>query len=217
MDEKTQKKLKVALNISTLFDSSGVKWFLCFGTLLSFVRDKKFNIDQDVDIGVIGSGNYIASLVRTRHEINHVVRDDHTQEIVNFNYIDGNNVVIDVFVWRKWGGMCWHTYDTLMQNTKSGFLSEYVWKGIRSSVFETDPKVIEKRQQDLKYGRVMKSDGTWRHALPECPGEGVELCLPDNYGSFLDYAYPDWCTERKQFGVSECEAIKKVKTCKGLY
>ena len=46
-----------ALNIvQTIFNHSGAKWFLSFGTLLHFIRDRNMGVkfDQDIDVSVLG-------------------------------------------------------------------------------------------------------------------------------------------------------------------
>ena len=212
-----ERKKRTALNISTFFDAFNIKWFLCFGTLLSFVRDKKFNLNTDIDIGVVGPIDNLKRQISNQYQIQHYIKSDNTGKILNFTYIDTNNSsTIDVFSWVEFKGMYWHTYDTMMEFPSNGILSKYVFKSMPKNVFDVDKKKIKSYQEKLAFGRAMTDHGTWKHVLHELPAEGIELSLPYNYGYFLDIAYPDWATTREQFGVSLGYSEMKVDSCKGL-
>ncbi|MCP3683549.1 MAG: hypothetical protein GY861_12750 [bacterium] len=211
------RKRRIALNIQMLFSSIDVHWFICFGTLLSFIRDRKLNLDGDIDIGIIEDIEKVHKHIKNQHEIDHLIRSDKTGKLLNFSYRDINNdITIDVFNWINFKGMYWHTFDTLMDFPKNGIPSKYIFKSMPENVFITDKRKIAKYQNDLKYGRQMTNHGTWKQAVPEFPNDGIELCLPYNYGYFLDIAYPDWFTTRDLIGTSQGYTKMEVNTCRGI-
>lgn len=217
MGDQKDRKRRIALNIQTMFDSIGVHWFICFGTLLSYVRDKKLNLDGDIDIGIIEDIEKVKKNIETHYTVSHIIKSDKTGKLLNFSFVEPHtSITVDVFAWVNFKGMYWHTFDTLMEFPKDGIPSKYIFKSMPSDIFFTDKRTIAKKQNDLKYGRLLTDYGTWRHAVPEFPEDGIELCLPYNYGHFLDIAYPDWCTTRDQIGVSEGFSKLEVNTCKGL-
>lgn len=215
-----EKKKRIGIALQTHFSSLGLKWFLCFGTLLSVIRDKCFDISQDIDIGVIGPIDDIFQQQYDQGNVNNFIKSNHTGKILKFDYRTPEGVHIDVFRWVKFKGMYWHTLDYKMEFPKNGVPSEYLFKSMPKEVFDIDQKEIMAKIEDTKYynqGRsTMTKHGTWYKSLPEAPTEGIDFTLPYMYGYFLDIAYPDWATERKQFGQSKGYTEIKVKGCKGL-
>lgn len=218
MDENTRKK-RIGNNLQQFFGGFDVKWFMCFGTLLNLVRHpQKFDLDSDIDIGIIGSDlELFYDQIKNTYTVSHFMKSDDTGKLLNFCYYDGSNDIhIDVFKWMKFKGMYWHTYDVLNDADEKGCPSKYHFKSMPTEVFERDEKDIQLKRQDLRYGRIMTKHGTWLKPIPELPAEGIELPIPSFYGLFLDIAYPEWATTREGFGVSEAFSTFKTKSCKDL-
>jgi len=211
-----QRKVRIGTNLACFYEGQGINWFICFGTLLHYIRGS-FNISQDIDLGIIGADiEPFYALISQNHTIKHFIKSNSTQKLLNLCYYDAqNDVNIDLFKWVKFKGHYWHTYDVL-RDAKDGIPSKYIFKSMPVDVFERDPKDIKKKSQDLEYSSVITKHGSWHKALPEMPEEGIRLRVPSHYGQFLDIAYPDWATERPQFGVSEAHSTFETKSCKGL-
>ncbi|MCP3682611.1 MAG: hypothetical protein GY861_07975 [bacterium] len=176
-----------------------------------------FNIEQDIDIGVIDADlEMFYPRIKAQYKIDHYLKSDDTGKLLNLCYHDAqNNVYIDVYKWVRMKGMYWHTYD-VFNDAQDGIPSKYVFKGMPKEVFDIDAKAIKAFRQDTRYGRIMTNHGTWNRPLPEMPEEDICMACPVNYGYFKDVAYPDHVTTRKNFGVSEAKATFETKTCKGL-
>jgi phosphorylcholine metabolism protein LicD len=215
MDEITRKK-RIGNNIQQFFGGFNIKWFLCFGTLLNYVRQpKKFDISHDIDIGIIGSDiELFYNQINGAYRIEHYIKSDDTGKFLNLCYYDERNgVFIDIYKWVKFKGMYWHTYDVLADADKNGIPSKYIFKSMPKEVFERDPEDVKIKRQDTRYGRILTKHGTWLKTLPELPAEGIALPVPSLYGYFLDIAYPEWATTRAAFGVSEAYSTFETKSC----
>jgi len=115
-------------------------WFLCFGSLLALIRDKKFG-DDDLDIGMFYDRyepQFIKNLCNGRGwEIHHKIVHDETRRALYYSLVpqkDWQQVMgkihVDLFCWYKWDGYYWHTYDVRMEEPKRGIPSMYTLKGI---------------------------------------------------------------------------------------
>ena len=200
MDE-IEKKRRIANNLQQFYGQFRIKWFLCFGTLLHMLREpKKFDITNDIDIGIIGADiELFYKQIDAGYKIDHVLKSDDTGNILNLCYYDETyKIYIDIYKWVKFKGMYWHTYD-VYKDSHNGIPSKYVFKGMPTEVFERDPADIKLKQQDTRYGRALTNHGTWLKHIPECPSDGIVLPAPSNYGLFLDIAYPDWGTPRESY------------------
>lgn len=197
--------------------SCGQKCFLAFGTLLFLIRDKKFNIDSDIDIGIIGDPSQTINAFQGLFEPLSVVRDNITNEPYNMHFISSYlGCTVDVFWWKKRDGYYYHTYDHQLCNPIDGKLPEYEFKGVEADCFDVKMDVIKAYQEDLRYGRALNGYGCWLHPVPGIEEEGIVLPVPWSYGKALDQWYPNWAIPNPQFGVSESPSRFTVKTCKGL-
>lgn len=206
------EKTKIISHIRSTFGNK--HWFICFGTLLYFIRDHIFNIEQDIDIAVIGEIGTIKKTIERTFGIDKFIVSDITGDVLNFSYKYGG-VSIDVYQFIKKNGYYWHTYDYRMVNPR-GRLDEYLFKGIHEGCIDVNDKKIESTMCDLKYGRSITRHGTWEHSPIKEPGIEYLSCLPYKYGSVLDSFYPDWIVKRENFGTSECTVRKVVKSCRDL-
>lgn len=207
----------IATQLRAVIDQTGQKCFLCFGTLLFWVRDKTFRVDDDIDIGVIGEPELVVSAFSSMFRGVSRVVDDSTGRPFQVTYSSSMcRGSIDLYFWHKKDGFYWHTYNTLMEKLRNGVPSKYVFKGLPAECFDVDRKVVERYQEDIRYGRAMTNHGTWDHLVPQCPEEGISMPLPFSYGRCLDVWYPDWHVVRSQFGVSEAAHTFTVKSCRGL-
>jgi hypothetical protein len=216
-----ERKKRLGLKLQTYFGSFDVKWFLCFGTLLNIIRNNELNISsQDIDIGVIGDINFMYQQLAQENKVENYIKSNDTGDILKVAFKDDTDVSIDVFRWLPFKGMYWHTYDHQMKFPKDGIPSKYLFKSMPVEVFDCPPTTIRKKREDMKYhtqGRPsMSTNGTWAISLPDAPAEGIDLQLPYMYGYFLDIAYPDWNTERSQFGQSVGYTEFETSSCEGL-
>jgi hypothetical protein len=206
------EKTKIINHLRNQFGSK--HWFICFGTLLYFVRDHIFNTSQDIDIAVIGEIGTIKKNIERTFGVGKFITSDLTGDVLNFSYrFDG--VSIDVYQFIKKNGYYWHTYDHTMTNPK-GAQTEYLFKGIPVDRIDVDYKIIDNIMCDLKFGRSISRYGTWEHWPLKEPGIENLLFLPYHYGSLLDDFYPDWITRRDNFGTSVCTVKKTIRSCKEL-
>lgn len=212
-----QNIINIASTLSAAIEATGQKTFLIFGTLLHFVRDRRLSTDEDLDIGVIGDANQAMCGLSSMFQPCHMVVDDVTREPYQACFKNERLCAcLDVFFWKKRNGMYYHCYDNQHVFPKNGVLPEYTFKGVPAVCFDVKPNIIQTYQEDLRYGRSMTNYGTWAKLVPGIETEGVTLPLPFNYGTCLDYWYPDWTMKRPQFGVSVAADIFTVKTCKGI-
>ena len=201
------KPANVASQIRGAIDASQAKCFICFGTLLSWIRDREFRIDSDIDIGVVGDPGRVLEAFSSVFTPTFMVRDDATGLPLNVNMHSSYfECTVDLYFWRKKDGLYYHCFDRDMVHPETGILPEYEFKGIPADCFEAKESDIESFRQDIRYHTGLSREGTWLKPLPQCTEEGVDLPLPYRYGSCLDYWYPDWFTKREQFGVSECSS-----------
>jgi hypothetical protein len=212
-----QRIVNIASTIQAACDSMNTKWFLSFGSLLHFVRDRELNLEEDIDIGIIGNAEQAISALSAFVTPTHAVRNDVTGEPFSITFKHEHlGFVLDLFVWKRKDGMLYHAYDHTMTFPANGILSEYQFKGIPAHCFDVDQPTIEMYQKDIRYGRAMTNFGTWKHAVPQIEEEGIELCLPFFYGACLDHWYSEWLTKRPQFGVSLAAHTFTTKSCAGI-
>jgi hypothetical protein len=170
---------RVACDLRCAIDSIGDnKWFLCFGTLLFFVRTgHALNLDSDLDVGIIDQGEPINTGLVT--------------VVPGWEY-HGNihGVSLDVFVWRRRGSYYYHSH----------VANEF--KGTPVECFDVSPKEIQYYRGDPTWGN-MTHHGTWLHTVKGCEADCIQLPIPFAYGRCLDTWYPDWGVKRDQFGVSK--------------
>jgi len=196
--QKDEHLARTLMIIKSVFDKMGEKWFMSFGALLYFIRDRNMGVkfEQDLDITVLGNIS-MKRLVQAMDEWGFrpksKIVDDHTKR--PFQIVFASETMpcfIDVFLWKKSGDYWWHTYDYYGEHPKNGIPSKYIFKGT--------PEWAMK-------GEVYKYN--WE----EITGDMNFPCL---YGSLLDIWYPGWFVVDKNFGQSHAAKTVKVKTCKKL-
>jgi len=193
----------------------GQKAFLCFGTLLHFIRDKRFDMTEDIDIGIIGKAESVLNSVQGVLEPSCMIRDDYTNEPLNVHF-NGLGCTVDMYFWKKRNGYYYHTYDNQHINPVNGKLPEYEFKGVKADCFDVPDDVIKAYQEDMRYGRGLNDFGCWLHPVHGIEAEGITLPVPWGYGAVLDQWYPNWSIPNPQYGVSEAPHRFTVKTCKGI-
>lgn len=209
--------VNIAMQLRAAIDNTQQKCFLAFGTLLFWVRDHQFVVEDDIDIGVIGDPQAVdAAFSGVFTPIARVV-DDATGQPYQITYSSSLcSASIDVYFWKKKDGHYFHTYNHNHVDAPNGVLPEYEFKGIPASCFDVGQGTIEMYQEDIRYGRDMTDSGCWNKLVPQIPEEGIAFPLPFAYGWALDNWYPDWVTKRSQFGVSEAPNRFTVKSCKDI-
>ena len=179
------------------------KWWFCFGTMLTLVREKgEFKKHDDVDIGVFYD-EYEPRLIEnfaqsTGWEIkNKIVHDVSGKPL--FMSLTPNedakraygNVHVDIFAWVKFEDHYWHTYDVKMEKPKRGVPHRYIFKGVESWIFDS--------------GFVNRDN---------VAGGMIHGYIPLKYGTLLDRWYPDWLVKREE--VSHADRTIRMKSCKGF-
>jgi hypothetical protein len=206
------------LSVSSLlvgaFDSLNLPWFVCFGTLLSLVRDKELvKANDDLDIGVVGPIDAVAGVMGG--VLSRQTYDSTGKQLVNCHIKHSRfKVDIDVFRWVRKNGMLYHCYSE--EPSAGKVLGLYRWKGIPESCFFPQSEEAKKIHEDVfRFGRALGIDGLWRHAIPGIETEGLYVRLPFLYGACLDYWYPDWLTRRPMFGVSQAYSVVEARNTSG--
>jgi len=166
--------------IGTVMNTLDVKWFVSFGALLYFIRDKNMGIpfDQDFDISVLGDINR-EQLAQRFSEFGFPLKNKYPKKGKPYQMVFKHHDIllsIDVFMWVEANGHWWHTYD---QGS-----SKFVWKGTPERMFRGDTYSYP-----------------WVDIVPD-------LRFPNLYGTLLDYWYPGWYVPDKQFGQSQGKIVK---------
>lgn len=189
--------------VCTAFNYMPCKWFFCFGTMLTLVRDKgKFKHPDDVDVGVF------LDEFEPRHLYNWcqangfvIIRkivDDITKKPLYISIEPSEDVQritgkfgLDVFMWMKYNGYYWHTYDVKMERPKHGVPNKYYFKGIpEHSLSEIVP--------------INSIAGTSFHGH-----------VPLKYGTLMDLWYPNWIEKRNE--CSHTKWVMSMKSCKSIH
>lgn len=217
MNPEKEALLKTATTITCTLNSLETKWFVCFGTLLALVRDNKFNLQQDIDIGVVGNIRDVYNTLNQTYNCTYAMLDDHTKLPICAHYTgNGLSAILDVFFWQKFEGHYWHSFD--INHDNKPIPDNYDFRGVPAHCFNTPPEMIKYFRDDtLRYGNAMNQDGTWNHAVPGLEADCIDVRLPYKYGELLDIWYPDWATRRIQFGTSMWSKRMVRPTCRGLW
>jgi len=189
--------------LCSVIPQMGSRWFFCFGTMLTLVRDKgKFPDRDDVDIGVFYEETgeecirQICQLCGLKE--NKRITNDIDKKPLYVSLSpnkdcaqDVGDVHIDIFFWYKHRKQRYHTYDINFESPKSGIPKTYYFKGIDASLLE-------------EYARIENISGSM-----------MEGKIPLRYGTLLDIWYPHWLQRRKE--VSAAPYILKCKSCSELH
>jgi len=207
---------RMAHTVAALSDVFGLvigpKWFVSFGSLLWFVRDRLLGrpLEQDIDVslefGTFPRDHLISRMLDYNYKLSGEVLDNHLKYPLQMTFSPSREmypVDIDVYFWVIGKKFAWHTYD--VNHTKKIILNEYVFKGVPAD-YITAPTVSY----------------VWEEIAPE-------VKFPSMYGSLLDYWYPPkkgtdgkflpntgWMVQDKQYGQSQAAAVKTLKTCKNM-
>jgi len=221
---------EVVLRAVGMLNNTGARWCLCFGTLLSLMRNHKFDVNQDIDIGIIGGGRGAFDALRGVLPVAHQVIDNATQEPLNVVFNVGG-IMLDLYFWKQKGGMAYHCFDENHQRPANGVLSAYHFKGVPATIFwptvaelRRVPKtkwvdrIINGEEPDEPAGEIHKGDYTYNQPIPGMETEGLSLRIPFGFGEALDRWYPgNWGQRDETYGVSKCTHDFTVNTCKGLW
>lgn len=176
---------------SQCHDNGKHKWFISFGSLLYLVRDRGKPFNQDIDISIIGEHRFdriLNQLLNNGFTLTNRVINDVTKEPLFVELKSPSGIMVDVFFWIREGDNYWHTYDYMRE--KKEIPTTYVFKSLPAYMFDGAPYKTE--------------------------FEGVELNLPNKYGTLLDYWYPNWFIPDEEFGQSLCQTRKELKSCGDL-
>jgi len=194
-------------------DQSNPTWFVSFGTLLWYVRDRLLDrpFEQDFDIsliyGELRREELIERFKSQGYELDNELLDNYHRKPLQMTFKPKATGLwpadIDLFFWVIGQNYAWHSYD--MFNRRQQVQDEYTFKATPKEIF-TAPTV----------------QMIWDEIAPP-------LSFPSKYGSLLDCWYPPtkgpdgaylinsgWLFQNKQYGQSRAETMKTLKSCKDM-
>lgn len=189
--------------VCTAFNYMPFDWFFCFGTMLTLVRDKgKFKKIDDVDVGVFFDDfniRYLENWCKANgFVITRQIIDDITKKHLYVSIEPKNDVKtitgsfgLDVFMWRKYNGYYWHTYDVMMERPKNGIPKKYIFKGVPETALN----------------KIIHID-----SIAKTPFHGY---VPLKYGTLMDLWYPNWIEKRQE--CSHTKWVMTMKSCKDIH
>ena len=215
-DERMARTL-VALSdvFESMMSPEGVKphWFISFGTLLWFVRDRLLGrpFEEDIDIsmiyGAVRREDVISKFSEYGYSLETELLDNYHRKPLQMTFKPEAPglwpATLDIFFWVLGHEYAWHTYD--MFNRRQTIQDEYTFKGTPKELIlaPTLPMV-------------------WEEISPT-------VLFPSKYGSLLDVWYPPqkdsagafipntcWMVQNKQYGQSKFSTMKTLKSCKEM-
>lgn len=212
------EQIRVIRSITDTMESTQTKWFIAFGTLLHLLRDRVFDLTDDIDVGVI-TEDYKAvhqAFSLSHKKVAQVVNDVTGNPLKVTYQMPDSKLMIDIFFWQKRGSLYYHTYDEEFEQPKSGVLSKYKFRGVEAECFDVDEANTKAYQKNIHYREAFRPDGTWMAWVPGYEGESLYTVLPYGYGRCLDLWYQNWALRNDQFGCSVSPYVKEVRSCKDL-
>ena len=225
------EQMERVLNVLGSISFAGVHWCLCFGSLLSVVRNKALDLGQDIDIGIIGGGREAFDYLRGTMSMGSCVLSDATGAPIEASFALPGDHVLDVYWWLRRDGNAYHCFDEQMERPRNGVLRSYHFKGVPAGVFwpskvdvaQVPPACFNKRlihgidPAIVPFGSQDQGDWTYQLPVPGYEADGHAFRLPFGYGAALDYWYPGcWVVPDGQYGTSKCSHEFTVATCKGV-
>lgn len=207
--------------ISTVFnyqyraDGNHHMWFVSFGTLLYFLRDRlvgrPFNTDFDISVkhGEIQGQDLVGNMAEYGYNLKKQTISDVDGRPFQMVFTPDSaaqvpDIEIDVFFWVPANGYMWHTYDFDGENKERP--TRYVFKGTPEVYF---------RAGTIAY--------TWDEIAPD-------LNFPIRYGAMLDTWYPPkydanqkpvpntgWFIPDRQFGQSRAPKQIVLPSCAKMF
>lgn len=190
-NEKEAHDLVKVLN--ALGASEAPMWFVAFGALLWFIRDKNMGkpFKTDLDIAIIGGEpDRMVERMKMYLPLKRVIINNVSKQ--PFQAVFGGWCSVDVFFMFEENGLIWHTYDYKMEFPKNGIPSSYTFKGVSKSAFA---------------GPIQKY--LWNELIPP-------FNFPCKYGTLLDRWYENWFIPDSNFGQSHADKIITLPDCKHL-
>jgi len=195
-------------------DGNRAQWFVSFGALLWYCRDRllKIPFQQDFDISLL-YGDVTRDELKARFTeygfaLSHELLDNYHRRPLQMTFSPKDPrllpVDVDVYFWVMGKQYAWHTYD--MANSGKKILDEYTFKATpREYVLEPTVKV------------------TWDDIAPQ-------INIPSKIGHLLDTWYPPtkeadksfapnsgWLFPNRQYGQSRAPMTKTVQSCKNIH
>lgn len=225
-------KLRLFSTINTMMtfqeDLKGeqLRWFFCFGTLLEYIADREFNLDYDIDIGVLyeecNTEKLAESVQSYGYKVTKTVLHDVTKKPLNIHLEPvgalAGTPTLDIYCWLRSGNMLYHTYDIDKKNQE--IPDTYTFKGVKAE-WICPPEETIKKERTPGHGRtpeiehILDKKGTWHYDIWG-DHSGYTFACPFYYGTLLDTWYPGWRFRKLYNGQSKSPWIKKVKSCKNL-
>ena len=218
------EKIDITMSFQTDPHGQYILWFYCFGTLLEFVRSRgeKYDLEHDIDIGVLYSECDADKLIRTlegqEYKLDAKVINDTNGKPLNLHFRPTGNIAgtpyLDIFFWVEKDNILYHTYDYHKEGKKRP--TKYIFKGIdKESIVPSKETIKEERIRHLEGDRLLTEKGVWTYSIFG-DHSGYKFNCPYAYGTLLDCWYPGWMVEQKHYGQSKAKYTKEVKSCKKL-
>jgi len=212
-----QELVRMYTNLTIGLTNLGLSWCLCFGSLLSLVRDRRLIASgQDIDIGILADPVTAYAALRASYAVSGVVLDDVTGEPYQAKFgIPG--MTIDTYFWRRKGGYAYHCFDEQHETPASGKLKSYHFKGIPDVILYPTAALVSKVDNECRMYRRINADNTYNVPCPGIEEEGLSLRVPFGFGAALDCWYPGcWAIPNPQYGQSRAIHEFTVQTCRGI-
>lgn len=221
-------RINNTMNYQTGKNDRPLRWFYCFGTLLEYVDKQTFNLDFDIDIGVIYGECDANGLIKAFEGIGYkedgMVLHDVDKDILNVHFrpISGSfkgTPTIDVYFWIKKNNIWYHTYDVNREGKK--ILKKYIFKGVEERInidmsFFPRKKTIDRIHSTIIEGDQILTDwGVWSYDIFGDHSEYKFYC-PYAYGYLTDIWYGGSLNRQYYKGQSMSPWRREVKSCKNL-
>ena len=195
-DERDGRFLLDAYSVITYPQTSDApKWFVSFGSLLWYIRDRNQGkrLEGDLDVSLfepVNARQLIGIANEFRFKLLGQIINDVTGAPFQIVLKHETGRVLDLYFWHETKKYYWHTYDFYNRGKK--IPSEYV--------FKATPK------------RDMDGD-VWKYLVCD---RIPEFHFPHKYGALLDIWYPGWYVPDSRFGQSHAAKTVEIKSCKKI-
>lgn len=194
-------------------DGEQPKWFISFGSLLWFVRDRMLGrpFDTDIDVSVFWGELKREDIINKFQEYGYTLKKEvldnwHRKPLQMVFTATAPGMMpcdIDLFFWVLGEKYAWHTYD--MFNRNQPIMDEYTFKGtpkefiMAPTVSVVWEEIAPNVQIPLKYGSLLD---TWYPPMTDADGKYVANSL--------------WIIPNRQYGQSKSHKMVTLKSCKNM-
>lgn len=165
-------------HFKVMFAGMRIPWFLCFGTILHFIRDKDLTKDHDVDVGILyehmEEKKILTALRKFSFDIKLIIRNDTNGKPLYIRASRAGGCPVCIFTWIRRGKVRYHTFDTNHEGRERP--KRYKFLGVPAYTISGKDAI-----RNIDFGAPYISD----------------IPMPIRYGQLLDIWYPNWLVEQK--------------------